>query len=171
MLHRKVTIEKLHDDVLLAIFILYINRSNRFYETDSDAWQTLVHVCQKWRHLIFSFPDHLNVRLRCSREKPVTETLRIWPALPIIVFGNVDDIDDWDHIVVALEQRDRVREISLYPCFPLETVLSAMLVPFPALKRLLVMTDSEVQAPVFPILSWVDLPHACNSFTCMAFHF
>jgi hypothetical protein len=152
LLHRKVTIETLHDDALLAIFFLCINQ---FHGTESDAWQTLVHVCQRWRHLIFAFPDHLNVRLRCSKEKPVRDTLRIWPALPIAVSGNVNDIEDHGDIIVALEQRDRVCEISLdsYPdSQSLETVVSAMLVPFPALKRLYLMHDGdEVPAPVFQV--------------------
>ena len=81
----------------------------------------------------------------------MTETLRIWPALPIIISVEADGFDDGDDIVVALEQRDRVREIRLdcYPYLPLETVLSAMLVSFPALKRLS-LTAHEVPARVFP---------------------
>jgi hypothetical protein len=161
LLRRKITIEMLHDDVLLEIFFSCINQ---FHGTDSNVWQTLVHVCQRWRYLIFAFPDHLNVRLRCSKEKPVRETLRIWPALPIAVSGkadNIRDVYDFDdmygigdvnNIVVALEQRDRVCEINLecYPnCNTSGAVVSSMLVPFPALKRLFMMTH-EVPAPVFP---------------------
>jgi hypothetical protein len=59
---------------------------------------------------------------------------------------------DVDDIVVALEQRDRVCEIILdrYPSFhSLGTVVSAMLIPFPAFK----------------------LKRLCNSSACMAFHF
>jgi len=94
----------------------------------------------------------------------VRETLRIWPALPIAVSGKADNIMDVDdvedmygigdvnNIVVALEQRDRVCEINLecYPnCDTSGAVVSSMLVPFPALKRLFMMTH-EVPAPVFP---------------------
>ena len=82
------------------------------------------------------------------------ETLRIWPTLPIDVSGEANDIEDVDDIVVALEQRDRVRQISLdsYPSFhSLGTVVSAMLVPFPALKYLYLMVwADDVQAPVIP---------------------
>ena len=88
----------------------------------------------------------------CSKKKPVRETLRIWPRLPIIVSGDVDDIEDVDHIVVALEQCDRVREINIDRYLTpdsLETVVSAMLVPFPALKRLsLFAHEMEMPAPV-----------------------
>ena len=149
MLHQEVTIETLHDDALLAIFLSYLNQ---FRERES-AWQMLVHVCRRWRHLVFAFPDYLNVRLRCNNKaKPVRETLSIWPVLPIAVSGIVIDIDDEDDIVVALEQRDRVREISLeaYPSFDSSgTVVPAMLVPIPALMRLFLMAG-EVSAPVIP---------------------
>ena len=139
----------LHDDVLLAIFFSCINQ---FYGTDSHAWQTLVHVCQRWRHLIFAFPDHLNVRLLCSKEKSVRETLSIWPAFPIIISSSVSDIEHVEDVIVALEQCGRVYEISLDHYLAskfLKMVVSAMLVPFPALKRLS-LTAHEVPAPVIP---------------------
>ena len=146
-LYQKVTIETLHNDVLLAIFISCLNQ---FHRTDSDAWQMLAHVCQRWQHLIFAFLDYLNVRLRCSIEKLRGEMMRIWPALPIAVLGsNVNE--DMDDVVVALEQRDRICEISLdlYSGFNLDTVVSTMIVPFPGLKYLSLMAH-EVPAPVFP---------------------
>ena len=142
----------LHDDVLLEIFSLCINRFHQFPWTDSDDWQTLVHVCQRWRYLIFAFPNHLNVRLRRSREKPVREMLSIWPTLPIVVSGDVEDIEDDEDVFVALEQRDRVCEINIegYPCSNLlGTVVDAMLVPFPALKRLSLIAI-ESRGPVIP---------------------
>ena len=76
--------------------------------------------------------------------------MRIWPALPIAVLGsNVDE--DVDDVVVALEQCDRICEISLdlYSGFNLDTVVSTMIVPFPGLKRLSLLAH-EVPAPVFP---------------------
>ena len=137
----------LYDDVLLEIFFSCINQ---FHGIDSDVWKTLVHVCQRWRHLVLAFPDHLNVQLRCSNEKPVRETLKIWPALPIAVWGKNDDFKDADGIIVALEQRDRIYEINFegHPSLhSFETVVSSMLVPFPALKRLF-LSAREEPAPV-----------------------
>ncbi len=93
------------------------------------------------------------MQLRWSKEKPVRETLRIWPALPIVVSGTTEDIEDVDDIIVALEQHDRVCEIDLdgFPGFDLfDTVVSSMLVPFPALKRLSLIALPEIPVPVFP---------------------
>jgi hypothetical protein len=114
-------------------------------------------VCQRWRQLIFAFPDHLNVRLCCGKEKPVKETLRIWPALPIVLLDNtcdwdIDDGEPEDGVLVALEQSNRVYEISLdfFPNYnPLGTIVSAMLVSFPALEHLSLMA-CDVRLPVFP---------------------
>ena len=80
------------------------------------------------------------------------ETLSIWPALPIVVSGSANDIEDAEDIAFAFQRRDRVYEITLdgYPSFrPLGMVVSAMLVPFPALRRLF-LTAHEVPSPVFP---------------------
>lgn len=75
--------------------------------------------------------------------------MRIWPALPIAVSGSNlgEDVDD---VVVALEQRDRVCEISLelFSDFDSEEVISTMMVPFPGLKHFSVA--SEAPAPVLP---------------------
>jgi hypothetical protein len=58
-------------------------------EADEDGlnedWQILVHVCQKWRYVVFRSPLHLNLRIVCSPETPVREKLALWPPLPLII--------------------------------------------------------------------------------------
>jgi hypothetical protein len=79
-LHRNVTIGTLPDEVLLEIFSFYMAKSRSM-----EGWITLVHVCQRWRNVIFASPHHLNLRLLCEDRKPVRELLNIWPALPIVI--------------------------------------------------------------------------------------
>ena len=127
--------QRLPDDVVLAIFSFYLDS---FY--NGDLWRTLVHVCQRWRYLVFAFPGHLNLRLECTIETPTREMLGIWPALPIDITDFSDSMEGVmegvDNIIAALEQRDRVCRITLVsiPGSKMHTLLPSMLGPFPALQ-------------------------------------
>jgi hypothetical protein len=77
----RVTIDILHDDVLLVIFDDYL--AEAYNDRKFDEWQMLVHVCQQWRCVVFRSPLHLNLRILCSAESPVREKLAVWPPLPI----------------------------------------------------------------------------------------
>ena len=141
-------VDVLHDDVLLVIFDFYVGIS-----LGEDAWQSLVHVCRRWRCLVFESPRRLNLRLVCTPRTPVRQSLDIWPALPLIVRSFLSSTVG-DNTVAALEHSDRVCEIYLY--FREETerlewdkVLAAMQVPFPALTNLLFQCEDE-EAPVIP---------------------
>jgi hypothetical protein len=46
----------------------------------------LVHVCQRWRCVVFDSPRRLDLRLLCIR---LTKAVDIWPELPIAI--HVDD--------------------------------------------------------------------------------
>ena len=52
-----------------------------------EAWHTLVHVCRKWRNIVFGSPRRLDLRLYCTEKTPVRKTLEVWPLLPIVVYG------------------------------------------------------------------------------------
>ena len=54
---------------------------------EEDAWHTLVHVCRRWRYVVFGSPRQLNLRLLCINRR-LTKTLDIWPELPIVVHVN-----------------------------------------------------------------------------------
>jgi hypothetical protein len=139
-------IDVLPDDVLLEIFDFYTITDPSygvFSSAESNkatkAWQLLVHVCRRWRSLVLGSPRRLNLRLYCTSKTPIRDTLDVWPALPLIVEGeDMSFSSDTDNTIAALEQSNRVCQISLtdLPGWQLEEVLAAMQVPFPELTYL-----------------------------------
>jgi len=89
----------------------------------------------------------------CTPETPVRHTLDVWPALPLLIRGNMTSSSDMDNIVIALGQTNRVCQVSLSDLVgrQLEYVLAAMQVPlpFPELKLLQLLLYDEMQ-PVIP---------------------
>src|SRR5579863_3633783 len=92
-LYSRLTINVLPDDVLLEIFIYvarpqsqaYFNiKGPRYYETQ---WRTLVHVCRRWRYVVFASPRRLDLRLFCTNRRPVKKMLDIWPPFPIYIYA------------------------------------------------------------------------------------
>jgi F-box-like len=127
-----VTIDTLPDVALLEIFNFYVD------EAWIEGWCTLVHVCRKWRNIVFGSPRRLKLRLYCEARTPVRETLDVWPLLPIVI--RVYGYEMWgvDNIIAALEHNDRICQLELIdiPSSQMEKVLAAMQQPFPALTRL-----------------------------------
>ena len=134
-------IDMLPDVALLEIFDFYVG------SVRTDAWHTLVHVCQKWRNVVFGSPRRLNLELSCSERTPVRETIDSWPPLPIVVWGSGYKTlrCGVDNIIAALEHNDRIRELSLHrvPSSQMEKVLAEMQQPFPALEDLYLYSRSE----------------------------
>jgi hypothetical protein len=81
-IQRSVTIYSVPEDVLLDIFDFYLHHAP---DPTWDAWHTLVHICQRWRSVVFDSPRRLNLRLLCDANRPVEEMLDIWPNFPIVV--------------------------------------------------------------------------------------
>ena len=145
--HRHTTtINLLSDDVFLEIF--------RFVVSDSK-WQRLVHVCQRWRRIIFSSPRGLDLTILCTYGTPVKKNLGCWPPFPIIV-----DYFTWsgagsppsyeDDVTAALEHPDRVRIIKLaVTSSMLGIVASMMQEPFLGLKALW-LSSRDRNPPVLP---------------------
>ena len=128
----------LPDDVLLEIFDFYVNMHEfEYYKNEIEVWQTLVHVCRRWRRVVFGSPRRLNLRLVCTPETPARDTLDVWPSLPFILYVDcpTENVDD---IIAVLERSDRVVEIyfSRLNGSNLEIGLAAMQVPFPELTGL-----------------------------------
>ena len=137
----------LPDLALLTIFDFYVD------EKDIYAWQSLVHVCRKWRNIVFASPRRLNLRLCCTAKTLERRKLDVWPLLPILVCSN--GFQDWglDYIIAALKHNDRVCGIDLCWISSPQTrqVLAAMQQPFPALKHLkLRPIDYETALPIVP---------------------
>ncbi|KAI0286204.1 hypothetical protein BC826DRAFT_101150 [Russula brevipes] len=139
---RPAMIDKLPDDALLEIFDFYLDYNIDGPHQDFDKWHTLVHVCQRWRNVVFASPCRLDLRLLCRKDRPVRAMPDIWPALPISI-----DIEDFlsprwetrlDNFMVALEHPDRVRSISLtdVPGIRGEPLIAAIQVRFPELTEM-----------------------------------
>jgi hypothetical protein len=142
-LGRVMQIDILPDDLLLEIFDFRARRDQR-------AWQSLVHVCRRWRSLVFASPRRLNLRLCCTPKTPAKDTLNVWPAFPLIIQGIVSDISGINNTHAALEQSNRVSKIDLdVPMSGSEKVLAAMQVPFPRLTDLGLCSYGDT-VPVLP---------------------
>ena len=83
-----MTIDMLPDHVLLEIFDFYLVE-DPFRRNNIGAWQLLVHVCRRWRNVVFESSRRLNSRLICTPTTPARDTLDIWPALPLLIYGDV----------------------------------------------------------------------------------
>ena len=140
-----VTIGTLPDDVLLEIFSFYVHKRDKhnWYEPDKDRrWHTLVHVCRRWRTVVFASPRRLDLRLLCTEKSPVREMLDIWPVLPISIrsfnYNLSFAVRGADNIIAALKHNDRVCQISLCSLLgsQLEKYAGAMHQSFPVLVDL-----------------------------------
>jgi hypothetical protein len=123
-------------------------------EEEFDVWHTLVHVCQRWRNVVFSSPRRLKLQLLCMYGRPVTEMVNIWPELPIIVVDSgKPTVDDVENFIAALKLNHRVSRISLWdvPNSALEIFVAAMQLPFPALTELDIWSDKSDD--VEPVIS------------------
>jgi hypothetical protein len=156
-----IRIDVLPDDVLLEIFGFYTIMISYDGYMGIEAWQSLVHVCRRWRVLVFESPRRLNLRLFCTPKTPTRDKLDVWPALPLLIHGPMTSkSQDLDNIIVALEQSNRVCQVTLWPltAWQLEKVLATMQVPFPELTDLLLfpeLTDlllfpNDETVPVIP---------------------
>jgi hypothetical protein len=153
VLARRVTIDMLPDLALIEIFDFYVGDL-------ISAWHTLVHVCRKWRNIVFGCPRRLNLHLLCHPGTPVRETLNAWPVLPIYIRDHVwRTWVDAGEIVAALEHNNRIVEVtlgsdrdtifsSLFSSSQMEEVLVAMQQPFPALRRLHLLFKPETTAVI-----------------------
>jgi hypothetical protein len=128
----------LPDDILLEIF--------NFCRDDHPLlfpvwdWDLLVHICRRWRQIVFASPHSLNLKIFCTQKTPIRKHLGVWPAFPIVMDYSRSAItpDDEDDILAALEEHlDRVSFVGLSVTgSQLGKIAAAMQVPFPALNCL-----------------------------------
>jgi hypothetical protein len=155
--HRhSTTISMLPDNVLLEIFHFY--RKNYYnppyYVPPVWKWHSLVHICQRWRQIVFASPLRLDLRIVCTGSTPVRKHLGIWPALPILINydsyryrGNASRKDE-DNVIAALEHLDRVCHVRLSGTeSELEKITTVMQQPFPVLKSLTIAASSGLVLP------------------------
>ena len=148
-----ISIDKLPDDILLAIFYSFVDDPDvASSKGEVEEWQTLIHVCRRWRTVVFLSPRRLKLRLACTPQTPVRDLLDIWPTLPLSIWGdNNYPTESMDNITAVLEHSDRVCQIDLRSVSRshLENISAAMQVPFPELIHLVLLSYDKT-APVFP---------------------
>jgi len=143
-----VTINILPDDVLPSIFHFlrgtYLNGREDAYRLWHLSWRRLVHVCRRWRFIVFASPNSLHLRLVLGPSTRV-ELLSIGPPLPIIITNKANRFRPKDlDFGAAIVHRNRVSEIDLHlRILQLRQLASAMQEQFPVLIRLKLGTPYE----------------------------
>ena len=118
-----------------------------------------MHICRRWRRIVFSSQRSLHLRLFCTPGTPVLETLSLWPALPIVVqyggslVSNPPVPEDEDNVMAALKQSNRVDSISLTVTKPLLKRLSAIRRTFSELENLVLLCGDDIPLTVSSKLS------------------
>jgi hypothetical protein len=102
----QATVNILPGDVLLDVFDFY--RGDDEYFT-IEMWKSLVHVCQRWRSIIFAPP----LVLQCDARTRVSELLDTWPPLPVIIRYSPLDAGEKGkrNMIAALGLCDRITGI------------------------------------------------------------
>ncbi|KAH9992553.1 hypothetical protein BJV74DRAFT_400624 [Russula compacta] len=101
-------------------------------------WYKLVHVCRRWRYLIFASASRLGLCLVYAHATPVTDMLAYLPLLPLIIDYVHQDpsremtVEDEEGLLLALQHHHRVSRIRLWA-------------PSSNLRKLVVALDREFQ--------------------------
>ncbi|KAN0138218.1 hypothetical protein V8E53_004107 [Lactarius tabidus] len=149
----EATIEILSDDILLNIFLHFLDGSSQF-------WPKLIHVSRRWRQIILASPLGLDLRLYCTYGTPVLKTLDCWPPLPLVVnYGGTSVLEppspeDDENIVAALNQSDRVSSISLTVTSSLLDKLSTITEPFSELEQLILLSRDNMKKSLPSTFRW-----------------
>jgi len=153
----------LPDDVLVEVFNFYVNIYDRRRYTLRNPWHALVHVCRRWRYLVFASPRRLNLRLEYGGHGPLSEVLDVWPVLPVILISRLETLPRrrfrqktnhwWENSVAALESEHQNRICEIYITDMTKSRWArfavAMQKPFPELTHLTVLARGDV-LPVLP---------------------
>ena len=145
-----VTINILPDDTLIEIFVHFVDQVKR-----NKAWPTLVHVCQRWRSVVFSSTNRLDLQLLCKARSRIRKSLDVWPVMPIVISDRrlqQAPICGVDNVIAALEHHDRVRHIELWGVTHslLGRLASVIQEPFPELTFLTFLLNNKNAASTLP---------------------
>jgi len=145
---RATAIDILPDDALLQIFDFCGVGHNPLQSPFRPVldWRRLIHVCRRWRQIIFSSPCRLDLYLLCKQGTPVRKNLGLWPAFPIVVhyadYPHRISSHDEDNIIAALEHPDRVRRLKIpVTSSLLDKVATMAPEPFPVLTQLWLVAE------------------------------
>ncbi|KAH9055717.1 hypothetical protein EDB87DRAFT_1639255 [Lactarius vividus] len=166
-------IDTLPDEILLEIFDCFRLAAATHSASDESSagptwtpwqWHRLVHVCQRWRLLVFASSQRLDLRLVYTFNRPARlrkKALDGWPTLPIAIWyprpsavrGRSKYLEDVNNTSFALRHPDRIREINLFLTKTLISKSGApFLTSFPALEYLRLESENTMKA------SMADLP-------------
>jgi len=157
-LYPRTTIDALPDDVLLETFEFYLDKDDADEIDgghDYDGWQTLVHVCRRWRCIVFASPRRLDLKLCCTQQRSVnSKTLDIWPALPIVIYSpGMHSQGDVANVISALRHHSRMCKIDYRRNTQFQDSFlgdfAAIDEPFPELTSLKLMSFGQ-NVPVLP---------------------
>ena len=111
----------------------------------------VVHVCRRWRYVVFASPRRLHLELRCTNRSPVKKMLDVWPALPIVIDASITNSrrSGVNNIIAALKLHDLVRRINISGVPNSLFKSAAMKKEFPKLTNLGLFSDKD-DAPVIP---------------------
>jgi hypothetical protein len=173
---RTTSIHILDDYSLLNIFHLY--RPFLLGEEDQDVdirfrggvqwvgewwWYRLTQVCQRWRNLILGSASYLGLCLVCTYGTPVADMLAHSPPLPLVIdYYDGHDItaEDEKAIILALEQRDRVRRIRFrISDLKLQKLIMAIDEEYPILEYLILEDPPEEKRTVLILPETLQAPH------------
>src|SRR5712672_930871 len=144
----------LPDDVLLEIFYFYEEFTGFSFFHLQNTWYTLVHVCCRWRYLVFASPHYLNLQLEYAGHAPMSEALDAWPVLPVVLVSVSSSDKQWDNLVAALESEhyNRICKIEIFDMTDSrwERFAAAMQKPFPELIYLTVWAGDEDVVAALP---------------------
>jgi hypothetical protein len=123
----------------------------------SCEWQ-LVHVCRRWRSLVFASPHRLDLRLVYSfrrKARVMKKALDRWPTLPIVLWYPQNTIrrgpfilEDESNAYFALQHPNRIREINLFLTNSLLLKTGGLLFSsFPVLEYLRLESPNATESP------------------------
>lgn len=119
-----------------------------------EEWHTLVHVCRRWRKIVFASPHRLNLRILCKSGSPVRKNLCIWPALPILTeypyLERGITPSDEENIVAALKHHDRVCFIVLEATSSQWEKMASVMQKPSLLLTYLIVSSEDGNVPVPP---------------------
>ncbi|KAH9059949.1 hypothetical protein EDB87DRAFT_680631 [Lactarius vividus] len=120
----------------------------------------LVHICRRWRRIVFESQRTLHLRIFCTCRTPVLKTLHCWPMIPIDVqYGGSLELGhpapkDEGNIMASLKQSSRVSSINLTATQSLLDKLSAIEKPFSELEDLVLLSRDGVLLTLPTAFRW-----------------
>ncbi|KAH9958061.1 hypothetical protein BC827DRAFT_1222011 [Russula dissimulans] len=115
---RCTKVDILPNELLLEIFDFH--RLATLCDPSSPwQWHRLAHVSQRWRHVVFSSPCRLDLRLVYTYKNPVRKTVDLWPVFPISIWYPVSSeyrrltSEDEGNVLAVLKHPARICEVNL----------------------------------------------------------